>query len=90
MLEKVKSLGKKARVLLIGAAVAVCAAVPVLASGNESSGTANSAVVSAFTGVAGDMTATATALLPIALGVVGLILVVRYGKKFFNTTSSGR
>lgn len=89
MLEKIKSMGKKAKLALIGAAMVVCAAVPVLASG-ESSGTANGAVVSAFTGVAGDMTATATALLPIALGVVGLILVVRYGKKFFNTTSSSK
>lgn len=51
------------------------------------SGTANSAVVTAMTGVASDMTATGTAILPIALGVVGLVLVVRYGLKVFKTAA---
>lgn len=50
----------------------------------ESSGTANSAVTSAMTSVANDMTATATSLIPIALGVVGIVLVVIYGIKIFK------
>lgn len=50
-------------------------------------GTANAAVVSAMTSTAADMTATATAILPIALGVLSLYLVVKFGIKFFKGVS---
>lgn len=50
----------------------------------ESAGSANSATVTAMTGLASDMTATGSALIPIALGVVGLGLVVIYGVKIFR------
>lgn len=60
-------------------------AMPVLAS--EAGGTANQAVVSAMTSVANDMTATGTALLPVALGVIGLILVVTFGIKIFKSVA---
>lgn len=57
-------------------------AVPALAS--ESTGTANSAVVSAMTTVANDMSATATSLIPVALTVVGISLVVVFGIRIFK------
>lgn len=76
---------RKIAAALIGVGGVVGAAAPVLA--NEPSGTANQAVVGAMTTVAGDMTATATAILPIALSVVGLILVVRYGLKTFKSAA---
>ena len=41
-------------------------------------------LVSAMTGVANDMTSTATSLIPIALGVVGIALVVVFGIKIFK------
>ena len=50
----------------------------------ESSGTANTAVTSAMTTVANDMTATATTIIPIALGVVGISMVVVFGIKIFK------
>lgn len=76
---------RKIAAALVGVGGVVGSAVPALA--NEPAGTANQAVVGAMTTVAGDMTATATAILPIALGVVGLILVVRYGLKTFKSAA---
>lgn len=50
--------------------------------------TGNSSVITAlsnaFTSIAGDLTTTITTVLPIALGVVGMIMVVRFGIKFFK------
>lgn len=71
--------------MMLSIPVAFVSALPVLAT---ESGTANQNVVSAFTTTANDMTATATALLPIALGVITLLLVVRYGIKFFKSVSN--
>lgn len=60
----------------------VLATVPVMAS--ESTGTANSAVVSAMTTTANDMLATGNAIVPVALTVVGLALVVTFGVRLFR------
>lgn len=43
-----------------------------------------SALTSAFTSIAADLTSTATAVAPIALGVIGLSLVVIFGIKMFK------
>lgn len=70
--------------LFVALAAALCAlslCVPVMAA---DSGSANQAVVTAMTGVASDMISTGTAILPVALGVVGLILVVTFGIKIFK------
>lgn len=75
---------RKVAAVLTGIGGVVGGAVPAVAA---ESGSANQAVVGAMTTVAGDMTATATAILPIALGVVGLILVVRYGLKTFKSAA---
>lgn len=74
----------KMKYLVPGLAMTFATAVPVLAEGEGGGGTANQAVVTAMTGVAGDMTATGTAILPIALGVVGLAIVVVFGIKIFK------
>lgn len=68
--------------MLMTAMLCIMAALPVFAEG--STGTANSDVTSAFTTVAADMVATGTALIPIALTVVGISLVVVYGIKIFK------
>lgn len=73
----------------------ILASVPaVLTCGNvfasEASGTANSAVVTAMTSAANDMTATGLAIIPVALGVVTLSLVVTFGIRIFRKVTGGR
>lgn len=75
----------KVKYALAGLGATVAAAVPVFAE--SGGGTANSAVVTAMTGVANDMVATGTAVIPIALTVVGITMVARYGIKAFRAVS---
>lgn len=42
------------------------------------------ALTSAFTSITGDLTSVATSVAPIALGVIGLSLVVIFGIKMFK------
>lgn len=63
----------------------VASAAPVLAS--ETSGTADSDVVSAMTSLAADMVATGKAVIPIALTVVGISLVVTFGIRIFRSVA---
>ena len=42
------------------------------------------ALQTGFQSIASDMTTTVTNVLPIALGVVGLVMVVRFAIKFFR------
>lgn len=85
MFEKVKNFvsTKKKLVVGVGSGVAVTlgSALPVLAS---ETGTANSALTGALTSTANDMTATLNAILPIALPIMGLIVVVMLGVRFFK------
>ena len=75
---------KKAKlgVMLMTALCAVMTALPVFAEGGT--GTANSAVTTAVTTMANDMIATGNAVVPIALGVVGIALVVVFGIRIFK------
>lgn len=75
---------KKAKlgVMLMTALCAVMTALPVFAE--DGGGTANSAVTSAVTTMANDMIATGNAVVPIALGVVGIALVVVFGIRIFK------
>lgn len=73
--------------ILIAAPIAFASAVPALANEGATAGTANSDVVNAMTTVANDMKATATAILPVALTVVGLSMVVIFGIKMFRRVS---
>ena len=75
---------EKMKYLVPAISITAASAVPVLAEGEGASGSANQAVVTAMQGVAGDMTATGTAILPIALGVVGLAIVVVFGIRIFK------
>lgn len=76
-----KRISKKLVCLMMCVVASLATSVVAFAEG---AGTANSAVTSAMTSVANDMTATATSLIPIALGVVGIVLVVIYGIKIFK------
>lgn len=59
----------------------------VLAAGVVEGGSVSSSVVSSLTSIAGDITSTITAIAPIALGIVGLFLVWKYGMRFFKSIS---
>lgn len=56
--------------------------------------TGNSGVISAlqtaFQSVSGDFTSVVTTLLPVVLGVVGMVLVVRFGINWFRSISPKR
>lgn len=71
----------KIAVLFMTAIVCALSCVPVFADGT---GTANSDVTTAMTTVANDMIATGNAIVPIALGVVGIALVVVFGIRIFK------
>lgn len=71
----------KKKLIMIGSMVGSLAPVVVHA---EETGSANSAVVTAMTGVANDMVATGNAIVPVALTVVGIGLVVVFGVRIFR------
>lgn len=72
----------KIAVLFMTAIVCALSCVPVFA--DPAAGTANSDVTTAMTTVANDMIATGNAIVPIALGVVGIALVVVFGIRIFK------
>lgn len=47
------------------------------------------ALVTGLTAVKTDVLSIVTAILPIALGIVGVFLAVRFGMKFFKSVSKG-
>lgn len=81
MLEKLKGAKKKIAMLLCACVATVAMTTAAFAEG---AGTANADVVSAMTTIANDARATGTAVIPIALGVVGLGMVVVFGIKMFG------
>lgn len=56
--------------------------MPIVAA--ESGNAVVQALTSAFTTVASDMTSAVTSVLPIALGIVGTVMVVIFGVKIFK------
>ena len=76
-----KRLNKRFIAVFMAVVASLCLSMSAFAEG---SGTANSAVVSGMTSVANDMTATLTSLIPIALGVVGIGIVVMFGVRKFK------
>lgn len=84
MRETFKRYKKKLAMVMLAALCTIMAAVPVLAA-DGASGTANAAVTDAMSTVAADMVATITAMIPIALTVVGILLAVRAGIKAFRS-----
>lgn len=71
----------KIAVLFMTAIVCAISCVPVFA---DPAGTVNSDVQTAVTTIANDMVATGNAVVPIALGVVGIALVVVFGIRIFK------
>ena len=82
--EDMKRISKRLLVCMLSVISALCMSVAVFAESGGGSGTGGTAVVSAMTGVANDMTSTATSIIPIALGVVGISMVVVFGIKIFK------
>lgn len=58
----------------------------MLAEGGASSPASGiqNALTTGFTSIASDMTTTVTNVLPVVLGVIGLVLVVSFAIKFFR------
>lgn len=85
---KIKDMKKKIVPALVGSAITVVAAVPVLAS--ESSGMAGveSALTSSFTEVGSSMTGIIGKVLPIALPILGAVLIVGFGIKIFKKVTN--
>ena len=84
MMERTKQLFSNNRGKIIGLGVTVGAVLPNFASATEGQATA---VTSALSTVAGDITSTITAIAPVALGIVGIFLTWKYGMKFFKSLS---
>ena len=84
------NLKKKIAPVLMGGALAVATAVPVLAS--ESAGTGLSSVETAlttsFTSIGASMTSIVGKILPIALPVMGILVLVGFGIKAFKKVTN--
>lgn len=52
---------------------------------NPASSGASEALVTSFTAIAADVTGVLTSALPIALGVVGFVIAVRFGIRWFRS-----
>lgn len=71
----------------VGATVASC--VPVFASeSGDAMSTVESAMTTSFTSVASSMTGMVAKILPIALPVMGVLLVVGFGMKAFKKVAN--
>ena len=85
MLEKTKGIIAINKGKLIGVGVGVGALIPNFSFASE--GGQSGAVTSALQTVASDITATITAIAPVALSIVGIFLTWKYGMKFFKSLS---
>lgn len=89
--EKAESLKKKALPVVTGAALAVSSCVPVLASDAGSSTTLTSveaALDGTFTAVGNSMINMVTKVLPVALPVMGALVLVNFGIKAFKSVTN--
>lgn len=88
--EKADILKKKALPAVTGAALAVSTCVPVFAS--EDAGTTLTAVETAlnstFTAVGNSMISMVTKVLPVALPVMGALVLVKFGIKAFKSVTN--
>ncbi|MDD7218884.1 MAG: hypothetical protein PUI16_02665 [Clostridia bacterium] len=80
-----KNLKTKAVPALTGAVLAVSACVPVFAEDTSTSLSAvETALTSSFTSVGSSMTGMVASILPIALPIMGALLLVGFGIKAFK------
>lgn len=70
----------------VGAAVASC--VPVFAESGDAMTSVETAMTTSFTSVASSMTGMVAKILPIALPVMGVLLVVGFGMKAFKKVAN--
>ena len=88
LVEKLGEVKSKAAAVGTGAVVAVLTAVPAFA---EEPGSAGASVAdtmgTAFTAVQSDFTATVAKIAPIAIAIVGVFLVWKFGLRFFKSVT---
>ena len=85
------NLKKKLVPAVVGAGAALASCVPVFAEGADTSSalsSVESAMITSFTSVASSMTGMVAKILPIALPIMGILLVVGFGMKAFKKVAN--
>lgn len=85
------NLKKKLVPAVVGAGAALASCVPVFAEGPDTSSalsSVESAMTTSFTSVASSMTGMVAKILPIALPIMGILLVVGFGMKAFKKVAN--
>lgn len=85
------NLKKKLVPVVVGAGAALASCVPVFAEGADTSSalsSVESAMTTSFTSVASSMTGMVAKILPIALPIMGILLVVGFGMKAFKKVAN--
>ena len=87
---KFMNLKKKFAPVLMGGALAVATAVPVLASDSSGSGLSSveTALTTSFTSIGSSMTSIVGKILPIALPIMGSLILVGFGINAFKKVSN--
>lgn len=89
LVEKLENVKSKAAAVGTGAVVAVLTAVPAFAADGATAGGSSVAdtMGTAFTAVQTDFTATVAKIAPIAIAIVGVFLVWKFGLRFFKSVT---
>lgn len=84
------NLKKKIPPVLMGGALAVATAIPVLASEGAGTGLSSveTALTTSFTSIGSSMTSVVGKILPIALPIMGALLLVGFGIKAFKKVAN--
>lgn len=83
------NLKKKLVPAVVGAGAVIASCVPVFASeSSDAMSTVESAMTTSFTSVASSMTGMVAKILPIALPIMGILLVVGFGMKAFKKVAN--
>ena len=86
---KFMNLKKKIAPVLMGGALAVATAVPVFAEGSDTGlASVETALTTSFTSIAASMTSLVGKILPIALPIMGALLLVGFGIKAFKKVAN--
>lgn len=85
---KFMNLKKKFAPVLMGGALAVATAVPVLASDSSGLSSVETALTTSFTSIGSSMTSIVGKILPIALPIMGALLLVGFGIKSFKKVAN--
>lgn len=88
---KFMNLKKKIAPVLMGGALAVATAVPVFASDTSTStglSSVETALTTSFTSIGNSMTSVVGKILPVALPIMGALLLVGFGIKAFKKVAN--